>query len=181
MNFSIKHYGNEYKIACDMGDDVVKDLNEKIESNNANWAIPIVTFAVGSLPIIGMPISVMTTAGDVGEAVTEDDKIKAEIRRENLKSTAATFKMTLSIQTIHQESPLDDIVTIDIQPTEETRNILARWKKESNKKLGTKFGEGSFPEAEIHSGKLDYVDLYLRFQDAGFKQINKNSITEGKK
>lgn len=31
MNFSIKHYGNEYKIAGDMGDDVVKDLNDEIK------------------------------------------------------------------------------------------------------------------------------------------------------
>ncbi|MBM5720062.1 hypothetical protein D8X92_04980 [Listeria ivanovii] len=31
MNFSIKHYGNEYKIAGDMGDDVVKDLNDEVK------------------------------------------------------------------------------------------------------------------------------------------------------
>lgn len=51
---------------------------------------------------------------------------------ENLKSTAETFRMTLSIQTIHRESPLEDMVNIDIQPTKETRDILDRWKKKSN-------------------------------------------------
>ncbi|MBC1481936.1 hypothetical protein HCJ58_10105 [Listeria sp. FSL L7-1509] len=162
-----------------MGDDVVKDLNEKIESNNANWAIPIVTFAVGSLPIIGMPISVMTTAGDVGEAVTEDEKIKAKIKMENLKSTADTFKMTLSIQTIHQENPLEDMVNIDIQPTKGTRDILGRWKKKSETITDPNKGGGSFPKAEISSGELDYVELYKRFQDAEFDRDVSNNITEG--
>ncbi|MBC1534510.1 hypothetical protein HCJ02_14665, partial [Listeria seeligeri] len=73
IDFSIKHYGNEYTIAGDMGDDVVKDLNKKIENNNANWAIPLVSLAIGFLPVVGTPLSVIGTAGDVAQTASEDE------------------------------------------------------------------------------------------------------------
>ncbi|MBC1826133.1 hypothetical protein HCI96_03115 [Listeria seeligeri] len=178
IDFSIKHYGNEYTIAGDMGDDVVKDLNKKIENNNANWAIPLVSLAIGFLPVVGTPLSVIGTAGDVAQTASEDEEINEKIKMENLKSTADTFKMTISIQTIHRE-PMEDMVSIDIQPTQETRNILARWEEKSNESIGVEFGEGSFPKAEISSGKLDYVELYKIYQDAKLGYENEQYILEG--
>ncbi|MBF2389245.1 T7SS effector LXG polymorphic toxin [Listeria seeligeri] len=178
IDFSIKHYGNEYTIAGDMGDDVVKDLNKKIENNNANWAIPLVSLAIGFLPVVGTPLSVIGTAGDVAQTASEDEKINEKIKMENLKSTADTFKMTISIQTIHRE-PMEDMVSIDIQPTQETRNILARWEEKSNESIGVEFGEGSFPKAEISSGKLDYVELYKIYQDASLGRENERYIING--
>ncbi|MBF2510284.1 T7SS effector LXG polymorphic toxin [Listeria seeligeri] len=178
IDFSIKHYGNEYTIAGDMGDDVVKDLNKKIENNNANWAIPLVSLAIGFLPVVGTPLSVIGTAGDVAQTASEDEEINEKIKMENLKSTADTFKMTISIQTIHRE-PMEDMVSIDIQPTQETRNILARWEEKSNESIGVEFGEGSFPKAEISSGKLDYVELYKIYQDASLGRENERYIING--
>ncbi|MBC1753426.1 T7SS effector LXG polymorphic toxin [Listeria seeligeri] len=178
IDFSIKHYGNEYTIAGDMGDDVVKDLNKKIENNNANWAIPLVSLAIGFLPVVGTPLSVIGTAGDVAQTASEDEEINEKIKMENLKSTADTFKMTISIQTIHRE-PMEDMVSIDIQPTQETRNILARWEEKSNESIGVEFGEGSFPKAEISSGKLDYVELYKIYQHANLRYIDEKYILEG--
>lgn len=178
IDFSIKHYGNEYTIAGDMGDDVVKDLNKKIENNNANWAIPLVSFAIGCLPVVGTPLSVISTAGDVAQTASEDEKINEKIKMENLKSTADTFKMTISIQTIHR-ALMEDMVSIDIQPTQETRNILARWEEKSNESIGVEFGEGSFPKAEISSGKLDYVELYKIYQHANLRYKDEKYILEG--
>ncbi|MBF2611617.1 hypothetical protein IBB51_10460 [Listeria welshimeri] len=68
------------------------------------------------------------------------------------------------------------IVRIKIQPTQETKDILSRWEEVSNRKSKDGKGKNSFPK----DGKLNYIDLYKKFQETDFGSVNSKYITEGK-
>ncbi|ARM71711.1 hypothetical protein LMxysn_0076 [Listeria monocytogenes] len=172
--FTVSHYGSEFTLAGDMSDDEVAALQEKMDNNNANWVVPIIEAGLGSIPVIGQPISLIGTSASIAQAATEDERIKQEIKVAELKSTADTFKMTLTKTTIHQQKPAEDLVTISIQPTQATRDILARWQEVSSRNGQ---GENSYPK---NAEKLNYVDLYKLFQARKLGPDNELYILEGK-
>ncbi|MBC1686376.1 hypothetical protein HB961_11255 [Listeria welshimeri] len=173
IDFTVFHYGNEYTILEDISADDVKELQQKMDNNNANWIIPIIETGVGSIPVIGTPL---TTGVGVAEALTEDEQIKQQIKVADIKATANLFKMTLTKTTIHQNKPAEDIVNLSMQPTQETKDILSRWEEVSSRKSKDGKGKNSFPK----DGKLNYVDLAKKFNQINFGSENKIYITEGK-
>ncbi|MBF2450239.1 hypothetical protein [Listeria welshimeri] len=68
------------------------------------------------------------------------------------------------------------IVRIKMQPTQETKDILSRWEEVSNRKSKDGKGKNSFPK----DGKLNYIDLYKKFQEIVFAPTDEIYITEGK-
>ncbi|MBC1620823.1 hypothetical protein HB940_13820 [Listeria welshimeri] len=68
------------------------------------------------------------------------------------------------------------IVRIKIQPTQETKDILSRWEEVSSGKSEDGKGENSFPK----DGKLNYIDLYKKFQETDVGSVNSKYITEGR-
>ncbi|MBC1705503.1 hypothetical protein HBP65_09430 [Listeria welshimeri] len=68
------------------------------------------------------------------------------------------------------------IVRIKMQPTQETKDILSRWEEVSSRKSGDGKGKNSFPK----DGKLNYIDLYKKFQETEFGSVDDTYITEGK-
>ncbi|MBF2368472.1 hypothetical protein [Listeria welshimeri] len=68
------------------------------------------------------------------------------------------------------------IVRIKIQPTQETKDILSRWEEVSSGKSEDGKGGNSFPK----DGKLNYIDLYKKFQEIVFAPTDEIYITEGK-
>ncbi|MBC1432425.1 hypothetical protein HB794_07060 [Listeria welshimeri] len=173
IDFTVFHYGNEYTILEDISAGDVKELQQKMDNNNANWIIPIIETGVGSIPVIGTPL---TTGVGVAEALTEDEQIKQQIKVADIKATANLFKMTLTKTTIHQNKPAEDIVNLSMQPTQETKDILSRWEEVSSGKSEDGKGENSFPK----DGKLNYIDLYKKFQETDFGSVNSKYITEGR-
>ncbi|ECB9773093.1 hypothetical protein FL858_04665 [Listeria monocytogenes] len=174
IKFTVTHYGNEFTITGDMNEEEVKKLNDKLNSNNADWAIPIINTAVGFVPGLGSAMSVAGGGKEFVEKLSEDERVEQEIATIDLKSTAETFKMTVTISEIPSKIPgsTDSDVNLIIVPSPTTHEILQRWKDISNN-LSEK---QKYP---VNNEKMNYVELYKYFQEAEMGRSTEKYILTG--